>query len=503
MKHSYRLLACVFLVVILLTGAALAATAGYTADKTTDPGQYCGTVNRTSEGVYTASLSGIVVDGEQYCIIVTTASSSSEISGSNILYIDQKAASGTTITFDILPKTVTEANVYLGGVFSDSSTSPVLLGRILSGKPAAPTGVKATPATGKITVSWNAVSGASKYQVARRAYVDGAWGGWTNYTATSASYADSTVVAGTKYIYRVRAYAGGVWSDYSSNVQVTAVAEAPAAPSISATAAAGKVTVKWAAVTGATKYRVFRQTKSGSTWTTQEALGYSTTTSYDDTTVVAGTQYRYRVRAYGAGGWSGYSNFATVTAAASAGKPAAPTGLAAATANASKVVELTWDAQADATSFIVYRRTYNSDTSSWGSWEQFTAATNKYTDNGAAFGTIYKYRVKAKNSYGLSDSFSADVSAKTPPATPTISSCVATTGKVTIKWGAEYGATRYQVFRREKVGTGWGAMTRLVTTTELTYVDTTAVAGKTYQYLVKSYNGGYSGYSAGKTVTAK
>ena len=44
---------------------------------------------------------------------------------------------------------------------------------------------------------------------------------------------------------------------------------------------------------------------------------------------------------------------------------------------------------------------------------------------------------------------------------------------------------------------------RLVTTTELTYVDTTAVAGKTYQYLVKSYNGGYSGYSAGKTVTAK
>jgi hypothetical protein len=82
--------------------------------------------------------------------------------------------------------------------------------------PAAPTGVsaRATSAT-RVVVSWNAVSGATRYEVYRKA--PGGTFGLVG-TSTTTSFTD-TVVAGTAYLYRVRAVsAGGSSPDSAADI---------------------------------------------------------------------------------------------------------------------------------------------------------------------------------------------------------------------------------------------------------------------------------------------
>lgn len=79
---------------------------------------------------------------------------------------------------------------------------------------AAPTGVVATAATGtSVSISWNAVSGASTYEVHRSAANNAA--SFTVITACSSaatSCTDSTAAAGSAYLYKVRAGTTGTFS---------------------------------------------------------------------------------------------------------------------------------------------------------------------------------------------------------------------------------------------------------------------------------------------------
>ncbi len=84
---------------------------------------------------------------------------------------------------------------------------------------------------------------------------------------------------------------------------------APAAPtSLTATGGTGQIALAWTASTNATGYNVKRGVTKGGAYTT---VGTSATTSYADTTAVAGTTYYYVVTATGAGGESANSNEAS------------------------------------------------------------------------------------------------------------------------------------------------------------------------------------------------
>lgn len=84
------------------------------------------------------------------------------------------------------------------------------------------------------------------------------------------------------------------------------------------------ITLSWSASSGATSYNVKRSTTTG----TETALSTSATTSFVDSTGVAGTKYFYVVTAVNQFGESGPSNEASATFLGN--PPAAPTGLAAA-----------------------------------------------------------------------------------------------------------------------------------------------------------------------------
>lgn len=84
------------------------------------------------------------------------------------------------------------------------------------------------------------------------------------------------------------------------------------APVVTATPGTGKITLSWAAITGATKYSVKRAEDGVYT-----ILGDNITeTSYEDTGLATGNTYSYIVQAYVDGTWSsgGVANIVTATA---------------------------------------------------------------------------------------------------------------------------------------------------------------------------------------------
>ena len=88
---------------------------------------------------------------------------------------------------------------------------------------------------------------------------------------------------------------------------------------------------------------------------------------------------------------------------------------------------------------------------------------------------------------------------------PKLSTATATTSGVKLTWKATKGTGRYAILRKASGATSW---TRIGTTNQLSYTDTTAKAGTKYTYTLRSMDvqGKYyvsKHITTGKTVTAK
>lgn len=68
--------------------------------------------------------------------------------------------------------------------------------------PAGPTGLTATPGTGQVVLSWNAVSGASNYNISRATASGGPYS-VVKYNQTGTTYTNTGLTAGTTYYYKV------------------------------------------------------------------------------------------------------------------------------------------------------------------------------------------------------------------------------------------------------------------------------------------------------------
>jgi len=158
--------------------------------------------------------------------------------------------------------------------------------------------------------------------------------------------------------------------------------------------------------------------------------------------------------------------------------PAAPTGLAATTANAQ--VTLTWNASSGATGYYVKRSTTT------GSETQIAAQpTTGYTDNAVANGTKYYYVVAAYNSYGQSTN-SAEVTATPnvpPPPAPTGLTVNVVNSQVALTWPVTSGATRYNVKRSTTNGSGYA---QIGNPTGTNFTDSGLTNGTTYYYVVSA-----------------
>ena len=365
-----------------------------------------------------------------------------------------------------------------------SGHSNIVSGKAKTAAPAAPSVTAGNSSTGKPKLTWNAVSGAVKYEVYRSTRQNSGYS--LLGTTTSTSYVNTGASTGTTYYYRVKAVnRNGMASGYSNIVSGKAKAAAPAAPSVTAgNSSTGKPRLTWKAVSGAVSYRIYRSESRG---TGYSLLGTTSSTSYVNTGAAAGKTYYYRVKAVNRDGMaSGYSNI--VSGKAKAAAPAAPS-VTIGNSSTGKP-QLTWKAVSGAVSYRIYR----SESRGTGYSLLGTTSSTSYVNTGAAAGKTYYYRVKAVNRDGMASGYSNIVSGKATLPAPVLNIGLSvSSGKPMLAWDAVPGATSYRIYRSTSRDSGYSL---LATTTSTSYVNTSAAKGTTYYYRVKACNAaGLSPYS--------
>lgn len=180
--------------------------------------------------------------------------------------------------------------------------------------PAAPVGVNAVAASAQNTITWNAVTGATSYNIYWRTTTAGVTKiNGTKITGASSSYVHSSLTNGTAYYYVVTAVNAGGESVDSAEVTATPQVTAPNAPTVVvATSGNTQATISWGAVTGATSYNIYWRTTTGVTKINGTKIT-GASSPYVHTSLSNGTPYYYVVTAVNAGGESVDSTEVTVT----------------------------------------------------------------------------------------------------------------------------------------------------------------------------------------------
>ena len=254
--------------------------------------------------------------------------------------------------------------------------------------------------SGGIQVTWQAASGAAKYNVYRKDASNTVWR--VIATVTGTSYTDKSATAGTKYSYTVRGVAadGKTLSPGFDRTGVSAtMPTASATPAkvvlVSAKADSAGILVTWQKANGAHAYRVYRKDAVNSKWTVVAKSVRDT--EWKDITAVKGTKYTYTVRAVAddgvtLGGYDTVGKAAMVTAS-----PTTPANVTLGTATAGKNgIVVTWSYAADARTYRVYRKAPG-DTK----WVAVANVNGKsWTDKNVTSGVKYSYTVRGVNANG-------------------------------------------------------------------------------------------------------
>ena len=198
----------------------------------------------------------------------------------------------------------------------DTATATITV-TVANPVPAAPTALTATAASGpQVNLAWaDASSDEAGFKI-ERSTNDGAFTEVATVGPNVTTYADTTVVSGSTYSYRVRAFNTAGNSMYSNVEKVTVATATPLAPSnlrATAVTTGPRVNLAWRDnATNESGFEIYRATGSGNTYMKIATVGPNVV-AFADTAVTAKTSYKYRVRAYNGVGASSYSNTINVT----------------------------------------------------------------------------------------------------------------------------------------------------------------------------------------------
>ena len=148
---------------------------------------------------------------------------------------------------------------------------------------------------------------------------------------------------------------------------------------------------------------------------------------------------------------------------------------------------ITWTAVDKAEQYEVYR---SSDGINYSVIYQSSGLT--YTDNSAAAGSTYYYKVRAKNANSTGHFCDADsIASLAAPTAPSLTLTTDRSGKPVLKWTSVKDATAYEVFRSATGAAGSFSIVRR--TSYLTWTDANTEMGKMYYYVVRAKNGSLCG----------
>lgn len=339
--------------------------------------------------------------------------------------------------------------------------------------------------TGAYTVSWNSVSGATRY-VLQEQQAGQAWA--TVYDGALASWSASGKAEGS-YAYRAAACQGATCGGWSAAAQVAVAMPPLQAPSISAPASAynGTIIVSWTATAGANRYVLEERAPSGAWLSVADGAQLTATL----TGRVDGT-YAYRVTAWNAAGAGPVSLEASVRMYL---RPAQAPVLSAPTPSLGGAISLAWAAIGSAQ---WYRLEESTDGQGWTVLNDPLAATAVALQRNAN-GTFY-YRATACNPAGCGD-YSAPVGVQVviaPAYAPGVSVPVfSIDGAYTVTWNGVAHSTYYALQERANGG-NWS----VVGTTAGVASGISGRADGIYSYRVQACNADGCGPFSGEALVS-
>jgi len=334
------------------------------------------TVKNTIKNGYRINLSWSAIEGvSTYEVLRRTDSErmySVVSSTTGTSYLDTNTEEGKTY-------------YYIAGAKDPGTGLLRITGNMASGKMVTVPKLAPTPkatvvsSTGRVKLSWKTVTNAATYCIWRNpggnyAYKVG--------TTTGTTWTDTTAEPGSSNKYTIQVILkDGTESKRSDPVTITTRCAAPKV-TVTPVASSGKPKLSWSAVTGATKYKIYRSTSKDGKYT---LIKTTDSTTFTNTGAKVNTKYYYKVMAVCSvsAGNSAYSTVKyitvdlakpVVTITTSSGKP-----------------KLTWKAITGAEKYKIYRATSKSGTYSLLK----TVTAKSYKDTSAKKGKTYYYKVQA------------------------------------------------------------------------------------------------------------
>ena len=240
-----------------------------------------GTIKNTTNGVKITW--GEVPEARVYAILRNNGTGWSHIGVTKELsFTDKRVTSGENYTYSVV---CAESNGISWDYLSDFDRIGLSIKYL-----ATPLISAISNASTAVRLEWDAVKGAEKYAVLRKA----ADGSWTRIGITDGTtYVDRNVTSGKEYTYTLRcidADGESYTSSYNTNGRTITFIERPALPTLKNTRTG--VEVSWTAVPGAAKYAVLKKTGTVS-WTLASVVSG---TIFTDVNVKSGTKYSYTIR---------------------------------------------------------------------------------------------------------------------------------------------------------------------------------------------------------------
>ena len=395
-------------------------------------------------------------------------------SGATVSYndVDESLTPGTSFSYTVKA-------LFTAGVSAPSASDTGFVGFAI----VAPTGVAASDGlfTNKISVSWNVATNANGYQLFRggNKIADIASGATVSFNDV-----DESLTPGTSFTYTVKAlFTAGVSAPSASDTGFVGFAiVAPTGVAASDGLFTNKISVSWNVATNANGYQLFR----GGNKIADIASGATVSFNDVDESLTPGTSFTYTVKAVFTAGVSapsssdtGFVGFAIV----------APTGVDATDGTITTGVNVTWIEQVGATGYQVFRSGTTAPIAVVG-------LVSSYTDTPPLPGKIYTYSVKAIFTAGTSASSASNTGWQNLPAPSAVTATAGTfANKVVVAWLPVIGATGYKIFR-----VGSETAIGSVGSSSLTFSDTTATPGTSYEYFVKATStAGLSAMSASQS----
>jgi RHS repeat-associated protein len=398
-------------------------------------------------------------------------------------YTDSSVSAGTTYKYRISARNPV-------GIAPSNTATVVTPGS--TAVPAVPTNLTVTSiGITQINLSWTDNSTDELNFVVERSMENGPFTVLATLNQNVRTYSDTGLEAYTFCSYRVKAVNSVGSSDFSNTVSAR-TAEGDVSPSnpgnLTATALSEtRVDLSWQDNSNnETDYTVERAINTGTF--SQLAVLPKNSTSYTDSTVSAGTTYKYRISARNPVGIAP-SNTATVVTPGSTAVPAAPTNLTATAMDMTRI-NLSWtDNSTDELNFVVERSMENGP---------FTVLATlglnvkSYSDTGLEAYTFCSYRVRALNSVGSSN-FSNTASARTAegdvtPLSPNnLTATVVSSTRVDMTWQDNAGNETDYIVERT-IGTAAFTTIAVIAKNSTAYSDTTASPATTYKYRVSARN---------------